>query len=253
MAGKKDTGEVSILEVRTGEIRFCILGRTPLILSRMSEKAKHELLFPKGRKSASEKAASLKHNPYDEYRSSPYTLDEGPTYLAGLATWFKQAMRGAAVDIPGSSKAQIGRLIWVGGEKIALYGLPKLFMSITRSADMNRTPDVRTRCIVPQWAMFIDVAYVMPLMKEQVVVNLLAAAGVMQGVGDWRPQKGSGTYGQFEVVAIDDKRFQKIISEGSRAAQHEAITTPVCYDSDTAELLGWFDTETKRLGFKVVG
>jgi hypothetical protein len=252
MAGKKDSGEISILEVAKGSLDVCILGSTPVILSRMSEKAKHELLFPKGRKSAAEKASSLKHNPYEEFRAAPYTVDEGPTLLAGLSTWFKQSMRGAAVDIPGSSKAQIGRTVWVNGEKVALYGIPKLFMSITRSADINKTPDVRTRAIVPQWACFLNISFIVPLIKEQVVVNLLAAAGLMQGVGDWRPQKGSATYGQFEIVSMDDKRFQSIVKNGGRAVQTKAMEDAECYDSETAELLGWFDVETKRRGFKVV-
>ena len=73
MAGKKTTEptEVSeIIEVTRGQFDCCVLGTSPLILNRMSEKAKRELLMPKGRKNAVERATSLKHIPVDEYRAS---------------------------------------------------------------------------------------------------------------------------------------------------------------------------------------
>src|SRR6185436_12971031 len=144
---------------------------SPIILNRMSEKAKHELLMPKGRKTAAEKATSLKHKPVDEFRASAYTLKDAsrPTFLAILSTAFKGALRTAALDMPGAKKAQIGRLTYIAGEFVGVYGVPKLFMSIVRSADMNKTPDVRTRAIVPQWACRVSITYVQPLIRAQAV------------------------------------------------------------------------------------
>src|SRR5678815_788129 len=146
MAAKKNTANeeiTDILKVSTGALDCYIVGTSPLILNRMSEKAKHELLMPKGRKNAVERATSLKHIPVDEYRASAYTLkdESAPTYLALMATAFKGALRSAALDMPGAKKAQIGRLTYIEGEYVGIYGVPKLFMAIVRSADMNKTPD----------------------------------------------------------------------------------------------------------------
>ena len=72
MAAKKSTLDAEItdiLKVTTGSFECCIVGTSPLVLNRMSEKAKHELLMPKGRKNATERATSLKHVPVDEYRA----------------------------------------------------------------------------------------------------------------------------------------------------------------------------------------
>jgi len=250
---KTAESEISVLEVSQGRIDFCVLGKTPLILNRMSVKASHELLMPR-KKTAADKAANLKHNPLEEYRASAYkaTGADAITRLLILATAFKGAMRSVAVDIPGAAKAQIGRLTYVDGDYVDIFGIPKLLMSITRSADMNRTPDVRTRAIVPEWAARVSVTYVKPLLREQAVANLLAAAGIMRGVGDWRPEKGAGSYGQFELVGKDDKRFLAIIKDGGRVAQDKALASPEPYDAETAELLTWFDTEVARRGFKVV-
>lgn len=253
MAGKKSV-ELDVLKVEHGRVDFLVVGTTPLILNRMSEKVLRELLMPKGRKTAADKASSMKHDPMAEFRASPYVdLDDAsPTYLQHLASAFKGAIKSAALDLPGSSKAQIGRLTWVNGERISIYGVPKIFLSVTRSADINKTPDVRTRAIVPEWAARVSVSFVSPNLREQAVANLLASAGLTQGIGDWRPGKGSGTYGQFELVGEDDSRFQHIVKHGGRRAQMAAMESPEPYDQESAELLEWFHVEARQRGFKVV-
>lgn len=249
-----DAGTIDILQVERGTLEVCVLGTSPIVLNRMSEKAKRELLMPKGRKTAVEKATSLKHDPIEEYRASAYRLidPQAPTLLALLSTSFKGAMATAALDLPGTKKAQIGRLTYVNGMYVGLYGIPQLFMSITRSADMNKTPDVRTRAIVPEWACQLSITYVKPLMRPNAVVSLLAAAGLSIGVGDWRPEKGKGSFGQFELVGPDDPRFVAIVNSGTRAAQEQALESPACYDDETSSLLSWFEDERERRSIRGV-
>ncbi len=254
MATKKiDPSEIMILEVEKGEMDFFILGTSPLIMNRMSQKVWHELLAPKGKKTAVEKASSLKHDPIQEFRDSPYRMprDDDPTLLAVMPTSFKNAMRTAALDTPGAKKAQIGRLVYVEGEMLPIYGVPKVFSAITRSADMNKTPDVRTRAILPEWACFLRVKFTKPILREQSIANLLAAAGFQSGIGDWRQEKGSGSYGSFKLVRNDDKDFKRIVAQQGRKAQTEALENPIPYNDETSELLAWFDVEIKRRGFKV--
>lgn len=251
---KADTGaEIQILEVVKGKMDFCILGTSPLIMNRMSQKVWFELLAPKGKKTAVEKASSMKHDPIREFRDSPYTIqdDKAPTLLAIMPTSFKRAMGTAALDTPGAKKAQIGRLVYIEGELLPIYGIPRVFMAITRSADMNRTPDVRTRAIVPEWACKLSITFTKPILREQSIANLLAAAGFQSGVGDWRQEKGSGSYGSFKLVSEDDKDFVRILKTQGRKAQQEALADPVAYNQETEEMLAWFDTEIKRRGFKV--
>ena len=252
MAKAKST-EAQIVEFSSETITFHILGKTPIICNRMSEKAKNQLLLPSGRKTAAEKKTSLKHNPVEEFRASPYLLPEGhPTYIGHLATAFKAAIRGAGVDVPGTTKAQLGRMLYVEGEKVPLYGVPKLFMSVTRSADINKTPDIRTRAIIPEWACVLRVTFVTPYLGANTVANLLAAAGLIQGVGDWRPEKGSGNYGQFTVCNEDDPAFVRIINEGGREAQEAAMTAAQPYDGDSQDLLDWFNDEVEARNIKLV-
>ncbi len=237
-----------ILRVTQGSFDAYIVGTSPLVLNRMSEKAKRELLLPSGRKSAFDRQTTLKHRPVEEYRASAYRSKDpnSPTHLLLMATAFKGALRSVAVDMPNAKKAQIGRLAYVPGDYVNIYGVPQLFMAIVRSADMNKTPDVRTRAIVPHWACKLTVSFVQPLMRAQALVNLLAAAGITIGVGDGRPEKGAMNYGQFRIAEADDPEFLSIIATGGREAQMAALETPVCYDDETAELLSWYDEEVAR-------
>jgi hypothetical protein len=256
MATKKpEQLAVDIMTVTRESMEFCLLGKTPLILNAMSAKVRQELLFPKGKKSAAEKASTLKHDPIQEFRDSIYRFRDAevpPTLIGVLPTAFKNGMRCAAVDLPGSSKAQIGRLVYVTGTLTPIYGIPQLMMCVTRSADINRTPDVRTRAVIPHWACRLVVTYTTPLIKRPSVVNLLAAAGLMQGLGDWRPEKGKGDYGMYEIVDADNPDFLSIIEHGGRAAQIEAMENPETFDNETDTLLSWFKVESKRRGFKIV-
>lgn len=247
------SSEIQVIEVVKGQIDFCILGTSPLIMNRMSQKVWHELLAPKGKKNAAEKASSLKHDPIKEFRDSPYIIENkaAPSLLGILPTAFKGAMLTAALDMPGTKRTQMGRLLTVDWDMQPVYGIPKVFMSITRSADMNKTPDVRTRAILPEWACRLTVTFNKPILREQSVANLLAAAGMQSGVGDWRQEKGSGSFGAFKLVSNDDKDFLRIVKTMGREVQQEALDNPIAYNAETEEMLAWFDVEIKRRGFKV--
>jgi len=252
---KEKSTSVDVLQIERGAFSVCVLGTSGIITNRMSEKARRQLLLPPGRKSEAEKRSSLKHDPMAEFRSSPYVNrdDSSPTYIQALSVWFKKAMASVALDMPGVTKTQMERLLWAEGERIPLYGVPQMLMSVVRSADMNKTPDIRSRAILPRWACKVTISYVSPILREQVVANLFAAAGFMRGVGDWRAEKGSAQYGCFEMVNEDDPRFLEIVKNGGRKAQLAAMQSPEYYDEETKELYEWFLTESSRKGFKTNG
>lgn len=253
MATKKANDvEMSVVEIQEGEMTCCIVGTSPFICNRMSQKVWHELLAPQ-KKTAADKASTMKHNPIQEFRDSPYRLagDAPETLLAVLPSMFKQAMGTAALRTPGAQKTAILQLVNVQWANMPVFGVPKVFMAVTRSADMNRTPDIRTRAILPEWACKLTLRYTKPIIREQSVINLLAAAGRIAGVGDWRQEKGSGSYGSFRLASADDPDFVRITSTMGYAAQVEAMESPQAYNDETDEMLAWYDVELKRRGFKV--
>lgn len=250
---RKNDGALEIVEVNTTTLEVALVGTTPIILNRMAEKARQELLMPRGPKTAAERAGTLKHNPLVEFRSAATQLqdEQAATLLAIPASALKGAIRTAALDQPGLTKSQIGRLTYVEGTTIGIFGTPEVFTTIVRSADAARTPDVRTRCIVPKWAAIASVRFVRPIIREQALANLIAAAGITVGLGDWRPEKGAGNYGQFRVAGADDAELLHLMQHHGRAAQIEAMVNPTAHDDETEELLGWFDAEVRHRGFKL--
>jgi hypothetical protein len=255
---KKQTNEDNVIvttHIEEGQLGCWLVGKTPIVLNRLAEKAKHELLLPKVKGSRS----GLKHNPPEEYRASAHTISDesAPTLLAFPAAGPKRAIASAAIDMPGGAKkAQIGRLCWVPGQyrqNLPLYGTPQLFTCVVRTADMNHTPDMRTRVIVPQWALRMSVNFAKPMVNVTVLLNLLSAAGMYIGLGDGRPEKGALTFGQFRVLsdeqAKSDTEVQKLLKQG-RKIQQVALAKPEYYDEETCELLEWYYAELRVRGTK---
>jgi hypothetical protein len=251
----KTAGEaIHVIELQH-EIATCyVLGTSPLIFNRMAEKAKRELLFPRGRKTAADKATTLKHNPPEEYRASIYKTraDDAPTRLRFPASGFKRLVAAAALEVPGAKKAQVGRLTWVEGEYVDIYGIPELRMDVVRSADIGKTPDIRTRACCRQWATSVRVAYVTPTLNLKVIATLLAGGGLVIGIGDGRQEKGALSFGQFEIVNAEDKRMRRIMDTGGREAQDAALANPQLYDEETEDLYTWWHAEIDRRGRKPV-
>ena len=248
----KDTENLVVSRVDEGIFSCVLVGRTPLLLNRMTAKAKRELLYPSAKKTAADKATNLKHDPIAEYRDAAETFDNGPTLLAIPGAAPKQSMAAAALDMPGNAKkAVIGRLSWVPDRLLPVYGKPFLFMTVTRMANIQRTPDIRTMCIVPEWIVPVTFRFAIPMLNPTMLINLLLAAGLYVGIGDGRPQKGKLSFGQFNVLsetqAKEDINVQKILSQG-RAVQTKAFAKPEPFDKDTAELLGWYELEFKARG-----
>lgn len=246
---KSQDTTIEIIEVKKGTAAFHILGTTPLILHRLSEKAKYELLYPAIKKRGGAKE-TLKHDPLAEYQEAPY-CDPSPkaaTLIQHLSAAFKAAIRNASLDIPGTSKREIGRLCWVEGERLSIFGIPRLIMSPVRSSDMNRTPDIRTRAIIANWATTIHVTFVKPQLNEVSVTHLVAAAGLTQGVGDWRTEKGAGTYGSFQIVEKNNPEYMSIIKNGGRKAQELAMKSPDFHDLESEELFRWFERSVTDRG-----
>jgi hypothetical protein len=247
-AKKQEQGEIIIERLSVGEAQVWIKGQTPLIYNAMSAKVKGELLMPKGRKSTAEKATTLKHEPMEEYRASVYRRDAaGATRLVFPAVAFKNAAIGAVRHInAGVSMVQMKQLLWVSGDTVDVYGIPQLHMSVTRSADMNRTPDIRTRAILPEWCCLLRIKFVSPNMTDTAVARLLEAGGLLNGVGDFRQEKGKGNYGQFALC--DQADVADTIKAGGMKAQDAALKEPEYYDAETRELYQWYVDERKARG-----
>lgn len=233
---KNDNTGLMIDALKQGRITLRIVGSTPLYFNAMSVKAKRTLLLGGGKKTAAEKQ-QLKHDPEAEFRASIYRNDFGPTLLGFPAPGIKNAMATSALATAGVKKTDVQRLIFLPQERVSIWGKPHLRMDVVRSADMNRTPDVRTRAFLPRWCAEIDIAYVTPTLSAHSVASLLNNAGVVSGIGDFRQEKGKGSYGTFRLYTDDDTAiWNELTTNEARDCQEAAMANPEAADDDTRDL-----------------
>lgn len=240
MAVKKaEAGTLSIDPLKQGRVKLRLIGTTPMYMNSMSIKAKRDLLIGGGKKTAAQKK-EIKHNPEQEFRDSAHKKAQGDTLLCFPAPGVKSAMATAALETAGVTKSSVQRLIFLPEQKIQIWGKPYLKMDVVRSADMNRTPDIRTRCYLPRWVAEVDIAFTMPTLSAHAIVSLLSNAGAIVGLGDFRQEKGRGSYGTFAVAGDDLGDWQGYwdeVTQEARAVQQAALDDPECADEDTIELM----------------
>ena len=150
----------------------------------------------------------------------------------------KSAMATAALAVAGIRKTDVQRLVFLPEEMVPIFGVPKLRMDFVRSADINRTPDVRTRAFFEKWATELTIRYAVPVLSQQAIIALLYNAGIMCGIGDFRQEKGKGSYGTFEPIS---KPVDAALLDAD--AQLEAIMNPVAANMETVELMAEFEAE----------
>jgi len=245
---KAEAGTLHIDALKQGRVTLTLVGTTGFYFNAMSAKAKRSLLIGGGKKTAAEKK-DLKHDPEQEFRDSIYRMPDGDTYLGFPAPGVKGAMATAALETPGVTKSSVQRLIFLPEQRIKMWGKPLLKMDVVRSADMNKTPDVRTRAFLPRWVAEVQIAYTMPTLSAHSIVSLLSNAGVIVGIGDFRQEKGRGSYGTFAVTGEDGGEWADYIAEvkaEGREVQMAAMADPEMADEDTSDLMDMLIEERGR-------
>jgi hypothetical protein len=245
-----DTKVIDIQPLNREALNVHIVGTTPLFCNKLPEKAKRELIFPP-KANTRKRSNELKHDPVEEYRNSVPLVDEGPTAIAFPAPAFKKALIEAAPRVGGAFKTEIAQLVRVMGYSVPIYGVPRLSITGVRQANAARTPDMRTRAVLPEWACTLQIAFVRPNLTPTAVLNLLQAAGEVIGIGDWRQEKGAGDNGLWRITTEEDPEFIRICEQGGREAQLDALKNYEPFDRESADLLEWFFEEAKRRGIEV--
>jgi len=242
---KAEAGTLHISPLKQGRVVLRMIGTTPLYFNAMSAKAKRTLLIGGGKKTTAEKR-ELKHDPEEEFRDSIYSQQTGDTLICFPAPGIKGAMATAALETSGVTKSSVHRLIFLPQQKVNIWGRPFLKMDVVRSADMNKTPDIRTRAFLPRWCAEVEIAFITPTLSSYSVVSLLQNAGVIVGIGDFRQEKGRGGFGTFAVSGTDMAEWRDAwteITAEARDVQQAAMDRPVSADAETSQLMEIMDDE----------
>lgn len=196
--------------LRIETIRVTLIGDTPLIVHRWSEKAKKQMLDKQMKKASAGKEAK---NPEQDFKDSLYVLPDGTFGFPIIG--FKAAAVTACTSIGGITKVAARQAFHVEGEFARIEGGDP-----TMREDMVRvgmgTADIRYRGEFKNWHTTITVRHNRNVFSAEQVLNLFQTAGFAVGVGEWRPEK-DGQYGRFHVASSEEMKALGLITEKEAA------------------------------------
>lgn len=194
--------QIHIDKIGCETLRVPIIGTTPLLVHRFSEKAKQQMLDNmQGRKSP--KAVK---DPAAEYDAAFYRLKDGRFGFPALA--FKSATVGGARFYHGLTMTGLKQTLFFRGEPgadgqqmVPVDGEPKMREDVVRVG--RGGTDLRYRPEFTEWSCWLEVIYVTSLLTRASVLSLIDAGGMGVGVGEWRPEK-DGDFGTYRIDPTKD-------------------------------------------------
>ena len=177
-----------------------IVGTSPLIVHRWTEKAKQQMLdAQQGRK----KVKTAK-DPVADYEGSMYRFADGGHGFPTLA--FKSATVAGGARTFGKSvrmtEMRIALSFIIDGVGVGGDALTRITGDPSMREDMVRVgmgpADLRYRAQYVDWSATLRINY-LPHMIDIDSIAALVDAGGSNGVGEWRPEK-DGVYGTYQVM-----------------------------------------------------
>lgn len=210
MATAKNDVAIELPALKIGLMEVVVIGDSPLIMHRWSEKARKEML---AKQTGAPKGAKAKKNPLDDFEEATYRLSDGGFGFPAVA--FKASAVTAGTSVSGLTKIQARQAFHILGEDADIKGA--FDGSVSRvnlvriegsqpqlREDMVRVgmgvADLRYRPEFTSWRAKLLVRYNENVLTEAQILNLINTAGFAVGVGEWRPEK-DGDYGRFHVAA----------------------------------------------------
>ncbi len=196
MAGKPTV--IAVNEPNIKEMVVTLIGDSPLIVHRFSEKAKRMMLEKQQKKAAKKKEA---RKPREEFEQAKYKLTSGKDGFPSLA--IKQAIIGAARFVDDLPMTVIRGAVFVQCDEqetgLIAIKTPKKAKMVEDIVRIGQgTSDLRFRPYYYDWTMKVTIKFDEDILSLEQVVNLLARAGLSQGIGEWRPER-NGQSGQFHI------------------------------------------------------
>lgn len=173
-------------------VEITLIGDSPLICHRWSEKARRQMLDKQMKKARGAKEAKV---PEDDFRESLYPHPEGGYGFPAVA--FKSAAVDACSHVADITKVLARGAFHIVGELVKIEGEPTMREDMVRIA--MGTADIRHRGEFKQWQARLLIRHNVNVLSAEQVVNLFNVAGFAIGVGEWRPQK-DGAFGLFHVA-----------------------------------------------------
>lgn len=192
---QKAQQEVVITPIKITEMNIGIMGTTPLLMEKMSDKVIESLTnIMEGKGKEKKPNRNFEQEVKDKIH---YTADGKVGFPA---SGFKKAIVEAAPYMADMDK-KLARSIVVIGDMIEIKFKQQVTnKAMGRDSGIRRAPRPIWRPEFKGWSCTLKVRFNNSQITADQVVNLIKLAGFHIGVGGWTPQH-SGSYGMFTVAS----------------------------------------------------
>lgn len=213
MAKKNEASVLELPALNIVQMTLRVVGDTPLIMHKWSEKAKREMLDKQMKRATSKKTAK---DPEADFVDTIYWLSGEPeekteeavaaainsgARIGFPATGFKKCAIMGAYRSGADIKTTVAKAaIIIPAEFIEIHG-----SAVTMREDMvkvggiTKVADIRYRAQVENWWADIPIRFNANVMSAEQVVNMFQLGGFACGVGEWRNER-DGVFGAFHVA-----------------------------------------------------
>ena len=206
----KKESPVIIPAIDLKHFELTVVGDTPLIVHKWSQKAK-QMILDKEMKKPKAKGHDVK-NPVEDFIESLYWLSKEPTDFTEEV--FSKALKAnAKFGFPSTAfkaaAVSAGYRAGVMKDKVSTNGAFHITPNMVEIVgtphmreDMVRvgmgSADIRYRGEFSTWKAVLPITYNASVYSMEQITNLFNLGGFACGVGEWRPEKG-GNNGMFHV------------------------------------------------------
>lgn len=204
--GKSTTPpEMTLPPLQIEHVTLKLVGISPLIVNRFSEKARRMMEDKQAKKATAGRAA---RDPEADFLGSMYVVPgredmedftPGKYYFPGIA--FKAAAIGACrfLDDKQLNMTRSRGLFFVDNDPILDFTAVAMRTDSVRNA--SGVADLRYRAEYQGWSVNLDVSFNSRAVTLEQILNLFNVGGFSVGVGEWRPEK-DGESGRFQVAEV---------------------------------------------------
>ena len=202
----EEVATVNIDRIGVRTLIVPLVGTSPLVVHRFSEKAKRQMLDAmQGRRSPKESK-----DPNAEYEAAAYRFKDGGFGFPVIG--FKAATVGGARFYSGVTMRELKQYLFFRGEigldgqmLARIEGEPHIREDVVTVGRGGH--DLRYRPEFTEWRTELTVIYVTSSITQNSVLSLIDAGGMGVGVGEWRPERD----GDFGTFMVDPDREVKVL------------------------------------------
>ena len=192
----KNEQPIVLPRIQIARIGVTLIGDSPLICHRWSEKAVKMMLDAQMKKARQAKEAK---NPEEDFRSSLYPHPDGGYGFPAVA--FKAAPVSACRFADGVKMSEVRGCFHIETDLVPIVGTPTMRQDMVRVG--MGAADIRFRGEFREWRTMLPIKFNASAISAEQIINLLNLGGFGVGIGEWRPER-DGSFGRFHVASGEE-------------------------------------------------